>query len=251
MRGPSLNSSSSARAQRLRAGDVVRAVEQHERLAARRPRAGPATAPRANASATTSNGSGAPTKLSAAASAIAALSAWCAPCSGRNTSGYSAPRAAEVDEPAADREHVARARRSRRRARSTRAGVPRRRRSAWMLGIGLAEHERRAGLHDAGLLRRDLLARRPEVLDVVDAHVRDDRDPAVDDVRRVPRAAQPTSTTATSTASSANQRNAAAVTMSKYDGSTPTDCSTSDDRVAASRRARRRRSARRRSTCVR
>ena len=45
--------------------------------------------------------------------------------------------------------------RSRRRA-ATRSGAGRRRRSATQLGIGLAEHERAARLHDAGLLLGDV-----------------------------------------------------------------------------------------------
>ena len=159
-------------------------------MAARRPRADRATARATNASATTSNGSGAPTKLSAAASAIAALSAWCAPCSGRNTSGYSAPglRRSTRRPPIASTLRATPKSSSRR---TTGPSASRCSKIAWMSGSVSPSTSVAPGFRMPGLLVRDLLARRPEVLDVIDGHVGDDRDATVDDVRRVPRAAHP------------------------------------------------------------
>ena len=58
------------------------------------------------------------------------------------------------------------------------------------LRIGLPEHERRAGLDDPGLLRRDVGTGRTQVLDMVDAHVRDHCDRGVDHVGGIPGAAE-------------------------------------------------------------
>ena len=56
------------------------------------------------------------------------------------------------------------------------------------LGVGLAEHERRARLHDPGLLLGDPGPGRAEVLDVVELDVGDHGDLAVDHVGGVPAA---------------------------------------------------------------
>ena len=57
-------------------------------------------------------------------------------------------------------------------------------------GIGLAQDERRVGLHDARLLRRDLGAGRPEVVHMVDRDVGDHGHAGLERVGRVPRAAE-------------------------------------------------------------
>ena len=56
--------------------------------------------------------------------------------------------------------------------------------------VPLPEDEGAAGLDDARLLRRDVALGRPDVLDVVDAHVRHDRDGPVGDVGGVVAAAE-------------------------------------------------------------
>ncbi len=98
-------------------------------------------------------------------------------------------RSEEVEHPATERERVGlHTEVSAARDDSSRAALEEDRHE---LGILLAEHERRAGLHDAGLLLCDAETGGPEVLDVVELHVRHHRHLAVDDVGGVPGAAEP------------------------------------------------------------
>ena len=150
-------------------------------------------------------------------SASAALSAWCAPCSGSNTSAYDARRRVQVDEPAADGEHVL----AHAEVDVAAQHVPRRAVEEEVLepGIGLAEDERRVGLHDARLLGRDLARasnRGSSTWSIATFVITATRVSSELVASHVP--PSPTSTTATSTARSANHENAAAVSTSKYDG---------------------------------
>ena len=138
----------------------------------------------------------APRNASTAASATAAFCAWCAPCSGRNSSSYTPPRPCSDEHLAADGDRRGRATPNsdalpgHRRAHLGRPPQQHLRR----LGRLRGEHRDRARLDDAGLLGGDLVDGVAQVSGVVERDRRDHRDPAVGDVRRVPAAAQPTST---------------------------------------------------------
>ena len=167
------------------AGRVVGAVDDDERLVAEdleapgHPDLGEGLlAPRPGRAATSKN-------ASAAASAAAALSPWCRPWSGRKTLVVDRRRGAQ---------RRAGARPARAGSRRTSKSTPRSydplgaggAEDGDQLGVGLAEHERAAGLDDAGLLGGHVGQRRAGVLEVVEPDVGHDRDLAVDDVGGVP-----------------------------------------------------------------
>src|SRR5258708_7065910 len=169
--------------QRFRAGDVVRAVEEHERLTAhdleppRRLHARERVGHDVELQWRADEAFGGRDRDCRVVGLVRAVQ-W------EEHIGILRTRASDVDESTADREHVARhpeidvAAHDARRVALLEDGLD--------VRIRLTEHKRRAGLHDAGLLLCNLFARRSEIVDMIDADVGDHRDLAVDDVRRVP-----------------------------------------------------------------
>ena len=102
---------------------------------------------------TISASSARPKNASTAATAIDALSAWCAPCTGTKTCSRDAVRGVQVDEPTADGGEVA-VDAELDVARPHLAGLLGQEQRPQVV-VGLAQHEERPGLDDAGLLGGD------------------------------------------------------------------------------------------------
>ena len=188
MRGADENSSSSAAAQRLRAGDVVRTVEQYERSAPHdlEPSGRPHLRERFDDSLGVERRVEKGFDRGQRGRGVVGLV--CAVERDQYV-GIRTVRRVQLAQPTTVCEHVlAHAEVGAALHDANRRAVGEDRDE---VGIGLAEHEHRLRLHDAGFLRGDLLTRRPEVLDVIDGNVRDNRDARLETVRRVPRPAEP------------------------------------------------------------
>ena len=177
-----------------------------------------------------------PRNASTAASAQAALCAWWAPCSGRNTSSYSPAEPPQREQLPADGERArqdaelqALAGDGARRPRPRGGAAPRPASTGcW------ASTPNEPGLDDPGLLGGDLVHGRAEEAHVVERDGVTTATWASTTLVASQDPPSPTSTTATSTGASANAAKAIAVRTSKNDSRTPCCASTSSRKGAMS-----------------
>ena len=175
VRGPSLNSSSSATPQRLPRRRRCARRRAARAAGGRRLRAGPATAPARTRRPRRSNGSGAPHEALGRGQRDRGVVGLVRAVQRQEHVGILRAGTAEVDEPAADREHVARHAEVDVAAEDAPVAA-RASKIAWISGSVSPSTSVAPGLTMPAFSCRDLLARRAEVVDVVDAHVRDDGD---------------------------------------------------------------------------